>query len=157
MVPNESSDIMPSIVTLVLGWECAMRLLSMMILLTLSTMWGGSVEAGPISTTEVAYVSEVSGRVVALMQGRPTLLDALDVVTDQTRIDLLANSELRICHSQMRQVFILKGPLTARIEQGGVTTENGTRAAAASGACAAPTSSTHNGGIVTRGVPKGAF
>jgi hypothetical protein len=133
-----------------------MRLLSLIIALTLSTMWGCSVEAGPISTTEVAYVSEVSGRVVALMQGRPTLLDALDVVTDQTRIDLLANSEVRICHSRTRQVFILKGPLTARIEQGGVTTENGTRAAAASGSCAAPTSSIINGGFIARGMPKGA-
>jgi hypothetical protein len=131
-----------------------MRLISTLIVLILSTMWGGSAEAGPTSSaTEVAYVSEVSGRVVALMQGRPTLLDALDVVTDQTRIDLLANSELRLCHSRTRQVFILKGPLTARIEQGGVTTENGTRTAAASGSCAAPTTSTFNGGIVTRGVP----
>ena len=153
-VPNESVAIIPSIITLALGWECAMRLLSMMIVLTLSSMWGGSVEAGPTySTTEVAYVSEVSGRVVALMQGRPTLLDTLDVFTDQTRIDLLANSELRICHSRTHQVFILKGPLTARIEQGGVTTGNGTRTAAASGSCAAPTSSRFNGGIVTRGVP----
>jgi hypothetical protein len=130
-----------------------MRLLSMMIVLTLSTMWGGSVEAGPISTTEVAYVSEVSGRVVALMQGRPTLLDALDVVTDQTRLDLLANSEVRICHSRTHQVFILKGPLTAKIEQGGVTTENGTRAATASGSCTVPMSSTVNGGFISRGVP----
>jgi hypothetical protein len=130
-----------------------MRLISTLIVLILSTIWGGSVEAGPAySATEVAYVSEVSGRVVALMQGRPTLLDALDVVTDQTRIDLLANSELRICHSQTRQAFILKGPLTARIEQGGVTIDNGTRAAAASGSCAAPTSSISHGGIVTRGV-----
>ena len=74
-----------------------MRVISTMIVLTLSSMWGGSVEAGPTySTTEVAYVSEVSGRVVALMQGRPTLLDTLDVFTDQTRIDLLANSERNI-------------------------------------------------------------
>jgi hypothetical protein len=130
-----------------------MRLLSATIVLTLSSIWGGSAEAGPSSATEVAYVSEVSGRVVALMQGRPTLLDALDVVTDQTRIDLLANSELRLCHSRTHQVFILNGPLTARIEQSGVTTENGTRTAAAAGSCAAPTTSTSHGGIVTRGVP----
>jgi hypothetical protein len=98
--------------------------------------------SGPnYSTTEVAYVSEVSGRVVAPMQGRPTSLDALDVVADQTRIDLQANSELRICHSRTHQVFTLKGPLTAMIEQGGVTIENGRIAVASTGSCAAPTAS----------------
>ena len=63
-----------------------MRLLSVMAVLALSSMWGDLVKAGPTySATEIAYVSEVSGRVVAFMQGRPTFLDALDVVADQTR------------------------------------------------------------------------
>jgi hypothetical protein len=131
-----------------------MRLWSLMAVLALSSMWIDSVEAGPtVSATEVAYVSEVSGRVVAHMQGRPTFLDALDVVADQTRIDLQANSELQICHSRTHQVFTLKGPLTAMIEQGGVTIENGRRAVASTGSCAAPTASIFHGGIVARGVP----
>jgi hypothetical protein len=131
-----------------------MRFWSLMAVLALSSMWIDSVEAGPtVSATEVAYVSEVSGRVVAHMQGRPTFLDALDVVADQTRIDLQANSELQICHSRTHQAFTLKGPLTAMIEQGGVTIENGRRAVAATGSCAAPTASIFHGGFVARGVP----
>ena len=38
----------------------------------------------------VAYVEEVSGPVVAFSQGKPTLLDALDVINDRTRLDLPA-------------------------------------------------------------------
>ena len=103
-----------------------MRLWSVMAVLALSSIWGDLVEAGPTySATEIAYISEVRGRVVAFMQGRPTFLDALDVVADQTRIDLQANSELRICHSRTQQVFTLNGPLTAMIEQSGVTIETG--------------------------------
>jgi hypothetical protein len=130
-----------------------MRLLTLMAVLALSCMWDGSVQAGPTdSATEVAYVSEVSGRVVVHMQGRPTFLDALDIVADQTRIDLQANSELQICHSRTHQVFTLKGPLTAMIEQGGVTIENGRRAVASTGSCATLTGSILHGGIVARGV-----
>jgi hypothetical protein len=81
------------------------------------------------------------------------LLDALDVVADQTRIDLLANSELRICHSQTHQVFTLKGLLTAMVAHGGLTAENGKKALASTGSCAAPTGSIHSGGFVARGAP----
>jgi hypothetical protein len=130
-----------------------MRLWSVMAVLALSSMWGDLVEAGPTySATEIAYVSEVSGRVVAFMQGRPTFLDALDVVADQTRLDLQANSELRICHSRTQQVFTLNGPLTAMIEQSGVTVENGRRAVASTGSCTGPTASIVPGGFVARGV-----
>jgi hypothetical protein len=57
---------------------------------------------------DVAYVEYVSGRVVAFSAGKPTLLDPLDVVSDRTRLDLQANSELRICHYQTRQLLTLK-------------------------------------------------
>jgi len=130
-------------------------MLSMMSVLALSSMWVGSVEAGPTySATEVAYVSEVSGRVVAFMEGRPTLLDALDVVADQTRLDLLANSELRVCHSQTNRVFVLKGPLTAMISQKGVIADNGKRAIVSAETCAAPTVSRHQGGFISRAVSR---
>jgi hypothetical protein len=109
----------------------------------------GSEEAA----IEVAYVSEVSGRVVALMQGKPTLLDALDIITDRTRLDLKANSELRMCHSQTHQLFTLRGPLNASISRGGVTAENGEAVVASAGSCAAPTASVFQAGFVSRGVP----
>ena len=132
-----------------------MRLMLMMAVLTLSSMWSGSVEAGPTyAPAEVAYVSEVSGRVVAFGQGRPMLLDVLDVVADQTRLDLLANSELQICHSRMRQVFVLRGPLKAMISQDGVTIDNGKRVIVSTGTCAAPTASRSYGGLVSRGVSR---
>ena len=132
-----------------------MRLMLMMAVLTLSSMWSGSVEAGPTyAPAEVAYVSEVSGRVVAFGQGRPMLLDVLDVVADQTRLDLLANSELQICHSRMRQVFVLRGPLKAMISQDGVTIDNGKRVVVSTGTCAAPTASRSDGGLVSRGVSR---
>src|SRR5215831_1697817 len=60
--------------------------------------------------TDVAYVEDVSGRVVAFVQGKPTLLDALDTIDDRTRLDLLANSELRICHYSSHRFLTLKGP-----------------------------------------------
>lgn len=132
-----------------------MRLMSLMVVLVLSTMWCGSVEAGPTyAPAEVAYVSDVSGRVVAFVQGRPTLLDALDLVADQTRVDLLANSELHICHSQTHQVFVLRGPLTAMISQDGVTFDHGKRAVVSTGTCVAPTASRSQGGLVSRAVSR---
>ena len=40
-------------------------------------------------------MESVSGRVVAFAAGKPTLLDALDVVSEGTQLDLQANSELQ--------------------------------------------------------------
>jgi hypothetical protein len=49
-----------------------MRLWSVMAVLALSSMWGDLVEAGPTdSAAEIAYVSEVSGRVVAFKADIP--------------------------------------------------------------------------------------
>jgi hypothetical protein len=130
-----------------------MRLMPILAVVTLWSIWGGSVEAGPtLSPTEVAYVSEVRGRVVAFGQGRPLLLDALDVVADQTRLNLLANSELQICHSRLRQIFVLRGPLTAVISQDGVTVGNGKMPVTSTGTCAVPTASTSHGGLVLRAI-----
>jgi hypothetical protein len=63
---------------------------------------GLSLGIGQASGAEVALVESVSGRVVAFAAGKPTLLDALDVVSEGTQLDLQANSELRICHYKMR-------------------------------------------------------
>src|SRR5688572_876200 len=56
---------------------------------------------------DVAHVEAVTGRVVASSQNKPTLLDALDVLGDRTRLDLQANSELHICHHQTRKLLRL--------------------------------------------------
>jgi hypothetical protein len=136
-----------------------MRLLSMMSALILSSMGGVSLGASPAysaseeTAIEVAYVSEVSGRVVALMQGRPTLLEALDILTDRTRLDLQANSELRMCHYQTHQLLTLRGPLKASISRDGVTAENGKAVVASAGSCATPTASVFQAGFISRGVP----
>jgi hypothetical protein len=50
------------------------------------------------ASRDVAFVEAVTGRVVAFGSGAPALLEPLDVITDRTRVDLLASSELRICH-----------------------------------------------------------
>ena len=86
-----------------------------------------------------------------LLGRQAVLLDALDVVSDRTRLDLQANSELRICRYQTRQLLTLKGPLRASISVDGVVVENGETDLAGAGSCAAPVVSTFQGGIVSRG------
>jgi hypothetical protein len=126
----------------------------LLLLLLLSAIGAG---AGPAyaaaqdNVADVAYVEDVSGRVVAFSAGKPVLLDALDVVSDRTRLDLQANSELRICHYQTRQLLTLKGPLRASISVDGVVVENAKTALAGAGSCAPPVVSTFQGGIVSRG------
>jgi hypothetical protein len=85
---------------------------------------GLSLGIGQASGAEIALVESVSGRVVAFAAGKPTLLDALDVVSEGTQLDLQANSELRICHYKMRQFLTLRGPLRASISLDGVAVEN---------------------------------
>jgi hypothetical protein len=103
---------------------------------------------------DVAYVEDVSGRVVAFAAGKPILLEALDVVSERTRLDLQANSQLRICHYPTRQLLTLKGPLRASISRDGVAVENGKPTLAAAEACTAPVVSTFQGGIISRGSVK---
>jgi hypothetical protein len=102
------------------------------------------------AVADVAYVEDVTGHVVALSQGKPILLNALDTISDRTRLDLQANSELRICHFPTRQFLTLKGPLKASVSQGGVTADNNKAMATATGPCAAPVVSTVQGGLVSR-------
>src|SRR5713226_3485818 len=72
---------------------------------------GISHSAAQGTASDVAYVEAVSGHVVASFQGTPTLLDVLDIIGDRTRLDLPANSELRLCHYRMRKLLTLKGPI----------------------------------------------
>jgi hypothetical protein len=89
---------------------------------------------------DIAYVEDVSGHVVAFTQGKPILLNALDTISDRTRLDLQANSELRICHFPTRQFLTLKGPLKASVSRDGVTAENNKTTAAATGRASCPSS-----------------
>jgi hypothetical protein len=58
-------------------------------------MTAGSAVGLPTAfATEVAFVEEVSGHVVALLQGEPTLLGALDTINHRTQLDLSPNSEV---------------------------------------------------------------
>ena len=86
---------------------------------------GISPSAAQDAATDVAYVEAVSGRVRCLRSGDPVLLDALDIISDRTRLDLQANSELRICHYRTQRILTLEGPSRASISAAGVTAENG--------------------------------
>jgi hypothetical protein len=111
----------------------------------------GSALAGLSATTDVAHVEYLTGRVVAFSQGRPALLDVLDVINDRTQLDLLANSELRICHYHTRRLLTLKGPVRVSVSREGVTVESGKAVITVAGSCATPVVSTFHAGFVARG------
>jgi hypothetical protein len=113
---------------------------------------GVSPSAAQGTGSDVAYVETVSGSVVASSQGALTVLDALDVIGDQTRLSLQANSELRICHYRTRKIVRLSGPLRALISASAVTAESGKVIDPTSETCAAPVVSTFQGGFVTRNI-----
>jgi hypothetical protein len=99
----------------------------------------------------VAFVEDVSGRVVGFSQGKPTLLGTMGTIDHRTQLDVPPSGELRVCHYHMGKVVTLKGPLRATVSRDGVTLANG-KSVATAGPCAAPPPSTVQGGIVTRGV-----
>jgi hypothetical protein len=140
-----------SIAGLAAGAKVPARMEFVAATLLLSAICMGAGPASAQDDSDVAYVEDVSGRVVALAEGKPTLLDALDVISDRTRLDLQANSQLRICHYPTRQLLTLKGPLRASISRDGVTAENSKTAVASAGTCAAPVVSSFQGGVVSRG------
>jgi hypothetical protein len=104
------------------------------------------------AAADVAHVEAVSGRVVASSQGKPALLDVLDTVADQTRLDLMPDSELRICHHRMRKLVVMKGPLRASVSASNITLENGKAVAPSAETCAAPVLSTFQGGVMSRNI-----
>jgi len=114
------------------------------------SLGSGSALAGLDAATEVAHVEYLTGRVVAFAQGRPNLLDVLDTINDRTQLDLLANSELHICHYQTHQLLTLKGPARVSVSREGVTVENGKATITVAGSCATPVVSTFHGGFVAR-------
>ena len=113
---------------------------------------GISPSAAEEAVTDVGYVVSVSGRVVAFARGTPVLLDTLDSISDRTRLDLLANSELRLCHYRMQRILMLRGPARATISAEGVRADEAGKAVEASAeTCATPVVSRFQGGLLTRG------
>ena len=114
---------------------------------------GISQSAAQEAATGAAYVESVDGRIVAFFRGKPVLLDALDVLSDRTRLDLQVNSEVRLCHLRTHRLLTLRGPLQALITADGVVAENSQAIEASAGTCAEPVVSKYQGGLVSRGVP----
>jgi hypothetical protein len=116
--------------------------------------WTGiSQSAAQEAATGAAYVESVDGRIVAFSRGKPVLLDALDVLSDRTRLDLQVNSEVRLCHLRTHRLLTLRGPLQALITADGVVAENSQAIEAPAATCAEPVVSKYQGGLVSRGVP----
>jgi two-component system NtrC family sensor kinase len=92
------------------------------------------------------------GRVVASVRGTPSLLDTAAVISDRTRLDVLANSELQVCHYGLQRFVTMTGPARVTVSSGNVTVESGTAAVVSKKTCAMPQASNVQGGLVTRGV-----
>ena len=105
-----------------------------------------------VAVSDVAYVESLSGRATALIQGKPTPLEELDIIDERTRLFIQANSELRLCHYRDQKLLTLKGPLRVSVSASGVTTESGQPIAGAGERCAKPAASTFQGGFLARSV-----
>jgi hypothetical protein len=111
---------------------------------------GVSPSAAQEAPADVAHVAAVSGRVVALVRGTPSLLDTADVIGDRTRLDVLANSELQVCHHRLQRFVTMSGPSRVTVSAIGITVESG-KAVISKETCAGPQASNFQGGVVTRG------
>jgi len=116
---------------------------------------GGIFGVSPSAAQEadIGYVAAVSGRVVAMVGGTPSLLDTADVISDRTRLDVLANSELQVCHYRLQRFLTMSGPTRVTLSASGAAVESGKAAVVSKETCAVPQVSQFQGGLVTRGVP----
>ena len=117
-------------------------------------VWGVAPLAAQEASRDVAFVEAATGRVVALASGATALLGPLDVITDRTRVDLLACSELRICHYLTARFLTVKGPARIMVSANGVSVEAGKAADVSRETCNPPQATNAQGGIVARGVKK---
>jgi hypothetical protein len=117
-------------------------------------VWGPAPLAAQEASRDVAFVEAATGRVIALASGAPALLGPLDVITDRTRVDLLAGSELRICHYLTARFLTVKGPARIMVSANGVSVEAGKAADVSRETCNPPQATNAQGGIVARGVKK---
>jgi hypothetical protein len=118
----------------------------------LSGFFGLSPAIAQEPAADVAYVASVSGRVVASVRGTPSLLDTATVISDRTRLDVLANSELQVCHYGLQRFVTMSGPARVTFSSVNVTVESGKAAVVSKETCAMPQASNFQGGLVTRGV-----
>jgi hypothetical protein len=93
----------------------------------------------------------VSGRVVAAGRENPVLVEASKVISEQTRFDLLPNSELRLCHYHMQRFLTVKGPARVMVSADGITVEAGKAAVVSQDTCGFALASKFQGGFVARG------
>jgi hypothetical protein len=112
----------------------------------------GGIAPAAAQSGDVAYVETVTGNVTASAQGTTTALDVLDIISDRTRVELAARSELRLCLHGPRKLVALKGPLRATIGADSVSADDGKAIALSRQDCAVPMISTFQGGIVSRSV-----
>jgi hypothetical protein len=117
----------------------------------LSGFFGLSPSVAREAAADVAYVASVSGRVVAWIGGTPSLLDIAVVISDRTRLDVLANSELQVCHYGLQRFVTMTGPARVTVSSGNVTVESGRAAVVSKETCAMPQTPHFQGGLVTRG------
>jgi hypothetical protein len=129
-----------------------MRAALVLTALCLSVVVGIPLSRAQETASDVAYVEAVKGFVTASPQGAPIPLDVLDIIRDRTRLELPANSELRLCHYRIRKLVTLKGPMHASISASGVTAESGNAISPSAESCIAPVISIFQGGIVSRAI-----
>src|SRR5215470_19376691 len=98
---------------------------------------GGIFGVSPSAAQEadIGYVAAVSGRVVAMVGGTPSLLDTADVISDRTRLDVLANSELQVCHYRLQRFLTMTGPARVTVSSSNVTVESGRAAVVSKETC----------------------
>jgi hypothetical protein len=113
---------------------------------------GLSPSAAQELSTDVGFVEAVSGRVVAMAHGTPVLVDVSDVISDQTRFDLLGNSELNLCHYRIGRFITLRGPARIIVSKDGITVQAGHPVDVSQETCTVVQESKFQGGIVARGV-----
>jgi hypothetical protein len=104
------------------------------------------------ASRDVAFVETVTGRVVAFASGTPALLGPLDVITDRTRVDVLANSELRLCQYRTSRFLTVKGPARIIVSADGIKVEAGNVVDVLRETCSVVEASAHQGGLVARGI-----
>jgi hypothetical protein len=112
--------------------------------------FGLGISGAAAQTTDVAHVVTVQGFVLAGSSERPALLEVLDPIRDRTRIDLPANSELRICHYPTHTTLILRGPTRAEVSARGLAVENVNAVDSSREPCGQPAMATVQGGLMTR-------
>jgi len=114
--------------------------------------FGFSPAAAQEPAADVAYVVSVIGRVVASTGGTPGLLDSAAVIGDRARLDLMAHSELQVCHYGLQRFVTMTGPARVTVSTNRVMVESGKVAVVSKETCATPQASNFQGGVVTRGV-----